>query len=102
MMIDGRWWVFATLVAVGCSNAGEDRVLAIDAEGVLAGLVYFDGDGSRSISGGDGHGRGNSLATRLRRASMVPAPPLPSRRPWLSPAGQPAGTCTQCRWDARG
>jgi len=43
-----------SLVAfTACSNAGEDRVLSIEASGVVAGFVYFDTDGGREPDGGD-------------------------------------------------
>lgn len=43
----------ALLLAAACSNAGSDRVLSITATGVVAGAVYFDADGSSSLTAGD-------------------------------------------------
>jgi hypothetical protein len=31
----------------GCENAGEDRIIGLDATGVVTGVVYFDRNGSR-------------------------------------------------------
>jgi hypothetical protein len=39
--------------AVGCGNAGEDQVLAITATGRIAGVVYFDDNGSGEPDGAD-------------------------------------------------
>ena len=35
------------LALAACNNAGQDRVLAFEASGVVGGLVYFDADGDR-------------------------------------------------------
>ncbi len=39
--------------AVGCGNTGEDQVLAITATGRIAGVVYFDDNGSGEPDGAD-------------------------------------------------
>jgi hypothetical protein len=38
---------------VGCSNAGQDRILAVQGTGVINGFVYFDRNGDASYDGGD-------------------------------------------------
>ena len=46
------WGVAASLGAAltgGCDNAGEDRLLGIEATGVVAGVVYFDGNATRQL-----------------------------------------------------
>ena len=43
----------ATLLVLGCANAGENRLLTIDATGVVRGFVYFDLNGNRIIEAGD-------------------------------------------------
>ncbi|MGH7341157.1 MAG: hypothetical protein ACREKH_11755, partial [Candidatus Rokuibacteriota bacterium] len=42
-----------TLAASACDSAGGDRVLAIEATGVVQGFVYFDRNGSRVADQGD-------------------------------------------------
>ena len=44
--------VFAAL-ALGCSNAGEQRLLTIGDPGVVKGLVFFDVNGDRAVNTGD-------------------------------------------------
>lgn len=39
--------------AIGCSNAGESRILSVQTTGVVKGLIYFDVDGNLVPSGGD-------------------------------------------------
>jgi hypothetical protein len=57
----------ATLLSTAaCSNAGSDRVLAVSATGTVSGVVYFDADGSSSLTAGD-----DSL--RDVRVELVPA-----------------------------
>ncbi len=36
---------------MGCENAGSNRVLSIESEGVVAGLAYFDANGSNAFEG---------------------------------------------------
>lgn len=50
-----RAWMAAaaTLIAVACSNAGESRLLGVSGKGVAKGIIYFDLDGNKLISGGD-------------------------------------------------
>ena len=50
-----RAWMAAaaTLIALGCSNAGESRLLGVSGKGVAKGIIYFDLDGNKIISGGD-------------------------------------------------
>ncbi len=43
----------ALLFAVGCENRGVDRLLSLDATGVVRGSVYFDANGSRTFDAGD-------------------------------------------------
>ena len=43
----------ATLLVLGCANAGETRLLTIDATGVVRGFVYFDLNGNRLIDAQD-------------------------------------------------
>ena len=43
----------ALLAATACSNAGSERVLAVSATGSVSGFVYFDADGSLSLTSGD-------------------------------------------------
>jgi hypothetical protein len=45
--------VLALAASVACSNAGEDRLLNVSADGVVRGLVYFDFDGNKVPSGPD-------------------------------------------------
>ncbi len=51
-----RAWLVGTAAALlfeACSNAGSDRVLSITATGTVSGVVYFDRDGSSSLTAGD-------------------------------------------------
>jgi len=41
------------LVLTACSNAGDDRVIGLDATGVVSGRVYFDANGSRTSDAED-------------------------------------------------
>ena len=43
----------AALLVLGCANAGENRLLTIDATGVVRGFVYFDLNGNRIIEATD-------------------------------------------------
>jgi hypothetical protein len=43
----------AAALALGCGNAGESRLLGVDAQGVFKGIVYFDLDGNRLPGPGD-------------------------------------------------
>ena len=46
------WGVAASLGAAltgGCANAGGDRLLGIEETGVVAGVVYFDGNATREL-----------------------------------------------------
>lgn len=43
----------ATLLVLGCSNAGETRLLTVDAFGTVRGFVYFDLNGNRIIDAAD-------------------------------------------------
>jgi hypothetical protein len=43
----------AAAVSAGCLGTGEDRVLSIEATGVVRGLVYFDANGSREPESSD-------------------------------------------------
>jgi hypothetical protein len=43
----------AALVALGCSNAGENRVTGLSGSGVVDGYVIVDANGSRAIDAGD-------------------------------------------------
>ncbi len=45
--------VMALSGLVGCENDGAERVLAIEAMGLLEGLVYFDANGTREPDGND-------------------------------------------------
>jgi hypothetical protein len=40
-------------ILAGCPNAGDDRVLGIEATGLVGGFVYWDLDGNREPGGGD-------------------------------------------------
>ena len=44
--------VLAPLALAACSNAGQDRILGLDATGVVTGTVYFDLDGNRELAFG--------------------------------------------------
>ena len=63
-----RYLVFggALALAAACSNAGSERVLSITATGTVSGFVYFDADGSATLSPGD-----DSLANV--RVNLVPS-----------------------------
>lgn len=39
--------------ALGCSNAGENRLLTVSASGIVKGLVFFDKDGDLALSAAD-------------------------------------------------
>ncbi len=41
------------LLTLGCQNAGEDRVLAVEATGSVFGSAFFDGDGNGRADGSD-------------------------------------------------
>lgn len=41
--------VLAALAALSCSNAGENRILAVGATGVVRGFIYFDVNGNRLL-----------------------------------------------------
>ena len=43
----------AGLLMAGCSNAGQDRVLGVEATGIIHGLVYFDRNGDGAFGAGD-------------------------------------------------
>ena len=43
----------ATLLVLGCTNGGENRILGIGATGTVGGLVRVDANGSRLIEAGD-------------------------------------------------
>lgn len=47
--------LFATALLAACSNAGQDKILTVKATGVVAGLVYFDANGTNAFepAGGD-------------------------------------------------
>ena len=44
--------MLALVALAACSNAGEDRILGLDATGVVTGTVYFDRDGNRALDFG--------------------------------------------------
>ncbi|HXQ28123.1 MAG TPA: hypothetical protein VN848_02540 [Gemmatimonadales bacterium] len=52
----GRW-VVALLASAGtlggCSNAGQDRILAVQGTGIVNGFLYFDRNGDGSYDAGD-------------------------------------------------
>jgi len=39
--------------ALACTNAGSDRLTAVSQEGIVKAIIYFDVDGSRSLTAGD-------------------------------------------------
>jgi len=45
----------AAALLAGCSNAGQDRILAVKATGLVQGIVYFDANGTKAFepTGGD-------------------------------------------------
>ncbi len=47
LLLEGAGFLF------GCSNAGQDRILAVQGTGVINGFVYFDRNGDASYDGGD-------------------------------------------------
>ena len=50
----GRIAIFlTTAVTYGCANAGEDRVLGIEATGTVTGVVYFDANATRQLEDED-------------------------------------------------
>ncbi|MBI1722499.1 MAG: hypothetical protein HYR48_01160 [Gemmatimonadetes bacterium] len=65
--------LLATAIVLGCTNAGEGRVLSITATGKVAGTVYFDVDGSRTNNFGDTNlaGIGILLFTRGTRDTVA-------------------------------
>lgn len=81
--------VMAALLGLGCSNAGESRLLSVSGQGVFRGAIYFDLDGNRvlsaaddsvknmkvrlvSLSGQDTVATATSLVTGVFRVSGVP------------------------------
>lgn len=42
-----------TVFAAACSDGGEERVLGIEATGIVGGLVYFDANATRTFDQGD-------------------------------------------------
>ena len=50
----GRITLFLTIAFLsGCENAGEDRVLGIEATGMVTGVVYFDANATRQLEDED-------------------------------------------------
>jgi hypothetical protein len=49
MTLPWRALLAAALLA-GCSNAGQDKILAVAAKGVVQGFVYFDANGSKTYN----------------------------------------------------
>ncbi len=43
----------ATVTFIACGNVGEGRLLGIEATGVVVGVVYFDGNGTRKLEDED-------------------------------------------------
>ena len=71
--------VIASILVLGCTDAGRSQVVGIDAVGAITGIVFLDANANNIVDAGDTplsavgiaivtDGNGDTLTTRLSRA----------------------------------
>ena len=80
------------LLALACTSAGQDRIVAIEATGVVRGLVYFDADGDGEAAPPDTALRG--VAVELLAAASPAGRAVSDSNGRVRVAGLPVGRYT--------
>jgi hypothetical protein len=80
------------LLALGCGNAGESRLLTVSASGVVKGLVYFDLDGNGALSFGDDSVKGMRVSLLTKSLGDTVATAVSAVSGQFRMTGVPVGT----------